>query len=137
MTADDTMRHKGRLLEFPPDMFVLRPGEAPMYGDFPDLKKCMDWFKGLMSEDEWIERRSAVAKRFYQSIVGEFVDPSGLGRFFNDQDQFGWYLFLGEAFTDHPWNYELVYGCRVIPVFAAIGRNLDTLLKVPGFGARA
>lgn len=128
---------KGRLLEFPPDMFALRPEEVGMYGAFPDLKKCVDWFKGLITEQEWVDRRKAVAKWFYQSLVGELVDPNGLGRFFNDRDQFAWYLFLGEAFTDHPWNYEVVYGCRVIPIFAAIGRNLDMLVKIPGFTERA
>ena len=128
---------KSRLLDFPPDMFALRPGEVPMNGDFPELKKCVQWFKELMPKNEWVKRRETVAKWFYQSLVGEFVDPSGLGRFFNDRDQFAWYLFLGEAFTDHPWNYEPVYGCRVIPVLAAIGRSLDTLIALPGFTARA
>jgi hypothetical protein len=108
-----------------------------MYGEFPDLKKAVKWFKSLMPAGEWEQRRDAVAKRFYQSLVGEFVDPTGVGRFFDDRDSFGWYLFLGEAFTDHPWNYEIVFGCRVVPILAAIGRNLDSLLKVEGFVERA
>ena len=125
------------LLDFPADMYELRPGEKPLYGDFPDLRKCIQWFKTLISEAEWKDRRDKVAKRFYQSLVGELQDPTGIGRFFDDRDKFGWYLFLGEAFTDHPWNYEVVFGSRVIPVLAAIGRNLDGLFKVNGFEARA
>jgi hypothetical protein len=77
------------------------------------------------------------SKRFYQSLVGEFADITGKGRFFNDKDLFGWYLFLGEAFTDHPWNYEVIFGCRVIPILAAIGRNLDLLQTIDGFTGRA
>ena len=50
---------------------------------------------------------------------------------------FGWYLFLGESFTDHPWNYEVFFGCRVIPILGAIGRNLDVLQTVEGFVERA
>ena len=50
---------------------------------------------------------------------------------------FGWYLFLGEAFNDHPWNYEVLFGCRVIPILGAIGRNLDHLLSIEGFVERA
>jgi hypothetical protein len=126
------------LADFPPDMYCLRPGEEPMYGSFPDLKKCVQWFVSLLPPSEWARRRDAVARRFYQSLVGEFKDLSGKGRFFNDRDMFGWYLFLGEAFTDHPWNYEVSFGCRVIPMLAAIGRNLLLLLNsVGGFSDRA
>ena len=122
---------------FPADMYQLRPGEKPQYGDFPDLKKCVQWFKTLITDTEWKDRRDKVAKRFYQALVGELQDATGVGRFFDDRDKFGWYLFLGEAFTDHPWNYEVGYGCRVIPILAAIGRNLDHLLKIEGFAGRA
>jgi hypothetical protein len=118
-------------------MYQLRPGEKPQYGDFPDLKKCVEWFKTLITDTEWKDRRDKVAKRFYQALVGELQDTTGVGRFFDDRDKFGWYLFLGEAFTDHPWNYEVGYGCRVIPILAAIGRNLDHLLKIEGFSTRA
>jgi|SRR5580704_1173601 hypothetical protein len=93
------------LLDFPPDMYRLRPNEAPYYGTFPDLKKCVQWFVSLLPKDEWPARRDTVAKRFYQCLVGEFDDETGRGRYFDDRDMFGWYLFLGEAFTDHPWNY--------------------------------
>ena len=115
----------------------MRPGETPQYGEFPDLKKCVAWFKSLIPPEEWKERRDKAAKRFYQSLVGELNDPTGIGRFFDNRDQFGWYLFLGEAFTDHPWNYEVIFGCRVVPVFAAIGRNLELLLSIEGFLDRA
>jgi len=37
-------------------------------------------------------------------------DPNLRGRFFNDSDTFGWYLFLAEAFLDHVWNYEPLFG---------------------------
>lgn len=124
------------LLPFPKDMYELRDGEKPLYGPYPDLKTGVDWFKSLIPAAEWIERRNAVATRFYQSLVGELQDPTGIGRFFDDRDKFGWYLFLGESFNEHPWNYEVVYGCRVVPVFGAIGRNLDLLKKIKGFENR-
>ncbi|MCW5679683.1 MAG: transposase [Xanthobacteraceae bacterium] len=122
--------------DFPPDLYHLRPGEKPLYGDFPDLKTGVEWFKSLMSEEEWKARRDAQGKRFYQALTGELQDPSGVGRFFENNDRMGWYLFLGESFTDHPWNYEVNFGCRVLPVFAAIGRNLDLLKKIDGFRER-
>jgi hypothetical protein len=123
-------------LNFPSDLFHLRQGEKPMYGESPDCKRAVDYFKSLITEDEWTARRAAVAKQFYQGLIGEDADPSGKGKYFDDRDLFGWYLFLAEAFTDHPWNYEIVYGCRVIPIFVAIGINLDLLLKIDGFSER-
>jgi hypothetical protein len=46
-------------------------------------------------------------------------------------------LFLGEAFTDHPWNYDVCFGCRVIPLLASVGRNLNLLQTIEGFSDRA
>jgi hypothetical protein len=125
------------LIAFPPDMYLLREGEAPMYGEFPDLRKCVQWFIGQLPKGEWHARRDTIAKRFYQSLVGEFTDMTGKGRYFDEKDLFGWYLFLGEAFTDHPWNYEVIFGCRVVPILAAIGRDLDLLCTIKGFVDRA
>ena len=124
-------------LNFPADLFHLRPGEKPLYGESPDCKRAVNYFKSLITEAEWTTRRAAVAKQFYQGLIGEDADPSGKGKYFDDRDLFGWYLFLAEFFTDHPWNYEIIYGCRVIPIFIAIGSNLDLLLKIDGFSERA
>ncbi len=41
------------LLDFPPDMYQLRPGEAPLYGPFPQLKKAVQWLISLLPEGEW------------------------------------------------------------------------------------
>jgi hypothetical protein len=38
-------------LDFPTDLFELRPGEQPMYGQFPDLKLGVEYFKSLMAPD--------------------------------------------------------------------------------------
>ena len=119
------------LLDFPPDMYLLRPGEAPIYGTFPELKKGVLWFISQLPEGEWPIRRDAVAKRFYQSLIGECADPTGKGRYFDERDMFGWYLFLGEAFTDHPWNYEVFFGCHVIPI---LGRYRPQSRSVAGSG---
>jgi hypothetical protein len=124
-------------LNFPLDLFHLRKGEKPMYGESPNLKRAVEYFKSLMSPDEWVSRRAATAKHFYQSLIGEVADPSSKGKYFDDHDLFGWYLFLAEAFTDHPWNYEIIYGCRVVPIFVAIGTDLDLLLKIEGFSERS
>ena len=32
----------------------------------------------------------------------------------------------------HPWNYEPMYGSRVVPLFEAVGRELELLKEVDG-----
>ncbi len=125
------------LPEFPPHMFERLPDEPFHYGDFPDLSAGVGYFRDLLGLENWKERREAAAWRFYRSLVGEQEDASGEGRFYGLEDLFGWYLFLGEALTDHPQNYEVFYGCRVVPVFAAIGRNLALVPQIEGFEERA
>lgn len=124
------------LLEFPDDLYELGPDEPALFGHNPDVKRYVEHLKSAMGDAEWRTRRDATAKRFYRSLVGEQPDPSGMGRFFDGRDLFAWYLFQGEAFNDHPQNYEVVSGCRVIPVFAALGRNLEKLQQVGGYSDR-
>lgn len=124
-------------LQFPDNLFQLDPDEQPMYGELPALKAAVEYCKSLMTPDEWKERRTAIAKRFYESLTGEREDPDEEGKYFDEKDLFGWYLFLGESFSDHPWNYEVFFGSRVVPIFASIGRALDHLKTIEGFHDRA
>ena len=64
------------------------------------------------------------------------AEPGAIGRFFDERDSFAYQLYLAKAFMDHIWNYDPVFGSRVVPVFAAIGRNLDLLFTVDGIGHR-
>ncbi len=90
-----------------------------------------------MPADEWKQRRFAALTRFVDAATGQLQsDPSGKGRFFTDEDQFGWYLFLASAKLDHPMVYDFTFGSRVIPVFKAIGRSLDLLKDVDGVSER-
>lgn len=111
-----------------------RPDDWP---DHPDLRRAVDWFKGFIPLAEWKARREAAAQRLYAAATGEIKDPSGKGRFFEKKDTFGWYLFLADAFLDHIWNYDYIYGSRVVPVIQAIGRDLPLLQKVNGVQERA
>ncbi|MGA2842814.1 MAG: hypothetical protein ABSG18_22155 [Steroidobacteraceae bacterium] len=46
-------------LTYPADLFHLRDGERPMYGEEPDVKRCVDYFKALMPPEEWVALRRA------------------------------------------------------------------------------
>src|SRR6266540_3098604 len=118
--------------EIPPGFFDPPPVRPDCWPDNPNVRRTVDWFRGFISETEWAQRREAAARRLYSAALGEPDDPSGKGRFFSERDTFGWYLLLAEAFLDHFWNYEPMFGARVIPIFEAIGRYLPFLQDVPG-----
>jgi len=120
---------------FPPGFFDPPEIRSDAWPCDPDIKKAVEWFKSFIPVEEWIERRARVARRLYESTLG-LSNPNGDGRFFDSKDSFGWYLFLGEAFVDHIGNYDYLFGSRVIPLFQAIGRNLDFLLQVRGIEGR-
>lgn len=122
-------------LDFTDDMFHLREGEKNFLGDDEDVRRATEYFKNLAGKEEWEKRRLATAKHFLNGLAG--IATTGKGEYFQSNDIFAWYLFLAEAFNEHPWNYEYFSGARVIPIFASLGRNLDKLLHCDGFDARA
>lgn len=112
----------------------LRP---PGWPDDPDLRRAVDWFTSFMSADEWRSRRFAVLERFLNAATCSLAeDTAGVGRFFSADDQFAWYLFLGQANLDHPTVYDFMFGSRVLPTLRSIGRSLDLLKGVEGIGHR-
>jgi len=122
-------------IEIPEDFFNFdgeRPEEWP---DNPDVRRAVEWMRCYIGEAEWKRRRLAAVRRVYDLIING-VEPGTTGRFFDERDSFGYQLFLAEAYIDHVWNYDPVFGSRVVPVFAAIGRNLDLLLTVDEIGDR-
>lgn len=125
------------LSAFPDDMFRRLPNEPFHYGDFPDLSAAVEYFRNLIGEQEWRTRREAAAWRFYETLVGKVASVADDGRHYRLADLFAWYLFLGEALTDHPQNYEVFYGSRVVPILATIGRNLELSKAIGGFDERA
>lgn len=119
----------------PSGVFGPPKSRGPEWPDFPDLRKGVEWFKSFMPEGDWERRRVAAFVLLHQRAYG-MSDPEVKGRFFDSRDTFGWYLFLAEAFLDHMWNYEPMYGSRVVPVLAAIGRNRHLLEKLHGVDER-
>lgn len=121
-------------IELPDDFFEPPPEGERQHPDNPDIRRAVEWFKSYMTPEGWIARRHAIAIELYRGTLGKSSDPKGA--FFKEEDKFGWYLFLAEALIDHPHNYEPIYGARVAPVFAAIGRELHLLEKIKNIGDR-
>jgi hypothetical protein len=104
--------------------------------DDPDLRSGVDWLLTFVKPEDWKRRRFTALQHFVDSVAGSSHDPTGKGRFFDERDQFAWYLFLGQAFLDHPTIYDFMYGSRVVPVLTEIGRDLELLKGVRGIEAR-
>lgn len=121
--------------EIPEDFFEFdstRPDEFP---DNPEVRLAVDWFKSFIPVDEWRKRRHATAHRLYDlSVNGPEADD--VGRLYDVRDAFAWQLFLAEASIDHVWNYEPTFGSRVVPLFEALGRNIEYLRGVAGIDER-
>lgn len=132
---DQTADHEKGRTWISPDIF-----EADLklkgWPDDPELRAAVDWLLSFIPPEEWKQRRFAALRHFVDAASGSSPDPSGKGRFFDDRDRFAWYLFLGQAVLDHPVFYDYMYGSRVVPVFTAIGRNLELLRGVTGVEAR-
>jgi hypothetical protein len=120
---------------FPEDFFGPADELPDGWQDEPDVRRAVEWLRSFMTQEDWEARRVAAATRLYDMALHK-VDPDDKGRLFHDRDTFAWYLFLAEASLDHPWNYEPNFGSRVVPVFAAIGRELDVLRAIDGIEDR-
>jgi len=124
-----------KMIEIPDSFFEIdgvRPEDWP---DHPEVRAAVEWFRGRIGDGEWRRRRMAAAHRLYDLVVNG-VQPGKSGRYFDERDTFAWYLFQAEAYVDHIWNYDPVFGARVVPVFAAIGRYLNLLSAVEGVDER-
>ena len=113
---------KAKDFEIPEDFFEFEGERPEFWEDNHDVRRAVEFFKGFITPDEWRRRRLAVVQRVYQLIING-AEPGDTGRFFDERDSFAFHLFLAEASIDHPWNYDPIFGSRVVPVFAAIGRN--------------
>ena len=118
-----------------PDVFKidLKPDD---WVEDVDVRRAVDWFISFLKPGEWEKRRFAAFAQFVETATGEQTGPVGKGRFFDEKDRFAWYLLLGENWLERPTFYDYTYGCRVIPVLMAIGRNLEALRTVPGVEQR-
>jgi hypothetical protein len=122
-------------IEIPEDFFDFEGKRPEEWPDNSDIRRVVEWMRGYIGETEWKRRRLAAARRVYHLIVNG-AEPGTTGRFFDERDSFAYQLYLAEAYIDHIWNYDPVFGSRVVPVFAAIGRNFDFLLTVDGIEDR-
>src|SRR6266542_3564274 len=93
-----------------------RPSEWP---DDQDIRRFMEWLRGLIPQDDWKRRRFAhVSKLHGAEVYLSRADTPALPQtYVADDDVGGWYLMLAEAYVDHIADYEPAQGSRIIPLF--------------------
>src|SRR3954452_18459040 len=100
------------IYDIPDEFFGPPTDRGENWPDYPDLRNAVSWLKTFISPEEWRRRRKVAASRLYEVLLGKLKDPTGKGKLFVEEDSFGWYLFLAEAYLDHSWDYEPIYGSR-------------------------
>ena len=97
------------------------------------------WFVNFIGKKEWYSRKSYIhskvnkeAKHEYNPIVSSALTDRG---YFED-DPFGWYLYLADAYLTGSACYEFIPGARIIPLFKILGKYFDLLKTINGLKKR-
>lgn len=107
-------------------------------------KKALDWFIESMGEKEWHRRRKGVADYFHsvkdKTFTKEVIQADGFEKHFSPiavyADWISWYMYLVEAIFERQGCDDPFQSARIYPFFAAIGRDIDALKKMPGINQR-
>jgi len=120
-----------------PDDFFDQPGELPDgHVANPALVAVLDWLVSHIAEKDWAQRRMAALKHYMATSLGEPGGSDDGGRFYEERDLAAWYLLLLTTHLQHPLFYDYTAGCRVIPLFYSLGRDIELLKEVGGVSER-
>jgi hypothetical protein len=93
LSREDFVRaNAGQPIAIPAGAFGPPQDRDETWPDYPELRLAVDWLKSFMAPGEWIARRDSAFIRLYGAALG-VPASDGKGRFFDDTDSFGWYLF--------------------------------------------
>ncbi len=95
----------------------------------PELEQAFRWFVDIIGSPAWGRFRADIvlfteSLETYTSNIDLYSKPH------TPPNQFAWYLYLCEAFLYHPIDYDFKQGCRVIPVFKSIGKDIATAREI-------
>jgi hypothetical protein len=103
-----------------------------------DIKRAYDWFLSFIGRETW-EGRKGIIEAHMRDVLLPGTSHIKLGPsrvLAYDQDRFGFYLYLIEAFLFAPLGYEYTQGSRVTPIFKRIGMDLDRVTSIDGHEER-
>ncbi len=96
--------------------------------DIATLNAAREWLLGFVPPGEWKRRRTAIA----DAVERMTTDPASVDVLAFRDDSANWYLYLLDVFVRTPLEVEVHQAARILPVFAAIGRNLDLIRAIKG-----
>ncbi|MGL5130753.1 MAG: hypothetical protein ACRC7D_22070 [Aeromonas popoffii] len=110
--------------------------EIPPFGKYidNDVQHAINWIKGHLSQNEWINRYSKIEQSIRSKMLKSFSGnwmieyPSISIR----EDRIGWYLYISDAAFNNPIGYDPNEGARIIPILKRLGSELDVLKKIEG-----
>ena len=103
----------------------------PPFGNYDDsdIRRAFEWMLSFIDPNDWRTRVDAIETEIEQTLTpgsGELLKNS----ISSNEDRAGWYLYLAHtALFDMP-KFEPGQGARVLPVFKALGSDLDLLKEV-------
>lgn len=108
-----------------------------------DAKRCLECFIEIMGEAEWHKRRKEIVD-YFNAIEVPSARPPSLTDKPNDiyrpyaryTDWIAWYMYLVENQGIRPACDEPHQSARILPVFASLGSQMESLRKVKGVQSR-
>ena len=109
-----------------------------------DSKKALQWFIDMIGQSEWERRRRNVIEYFQSlekiDLTEADVQTPNIDRLFRPiavyEDWMAWYMYLIESAVIRPGVGDALQFSRILPFFAAVGRNIDALQSMSGIDDR-
>lgn len=100
----------------------------------PHAKRFLQFLIDEMGDENWLRRRETLRKRieYYESKISPDNGPLELQMFPAPENDLTWYMFLidiqgNDLCSDHSFESH-----RILPFFASIGEQIDSISKVNG-----
>lgn len=109
-----------------------------------DAKKSFDWFREIMGESEWGQRKRSVVAYFKKQQMNIFPkkgkkrDKLAVSEkvIAFHEDWIAWYMYLVESLYQRPYVNESAQLSRIYPFFCAFGRYIDVAKRISGIDTK-
>jgi hypothetical protein len=93
------------------------------------------WLAELADKRRWPSRLEATRARF-ETARAEWA-RGNMVPLYDPRDTVAWYVFQANAYANDRMNWIPEEAVRIVPTLTRLGREIETLLRIPGAEARA
>lgn len=101
-----------------------------------DLERAVIYLINRIGAEVWRARKAAIVERLFTKLESPVSTPIEGTSIRDREDEFGWYLHLGEQMIADPPAVDSDQAARIAPYLSALGRKLDALLTIQGINER-